>query len=838
MFQLPEIPPFLVNSIHKSGTHLLRQLLSGIPSLVYKGFIYSGIDTPKQHFEQIVAAGQNGYICGHIHYDKQFSQWLTDNEIKHILLIRDPRDILISFEYYLMKDLKHTPIAQYFVKKEYDREERLSKLIRGFEDEEAQFKYPSFYKSINYYLDWLKELQILVIRFEDLVISRDSQRYQLKRILNYLYNDSLPEDVIQDVLLQMENSNKPEESVTFRTGKIGNWKKEFSKRIETEFYEYAKQLIVKMEYEKPSASITLRNEVIGISKSVTTIHDNFTLECWVKPEKTHVIDEIGEVATGENKSFLFAQNRMNSVSVSIATNGVTVYEKSQNDELVATLIYEGELIGWNYVAIVYHERQPSLYINGVHVKDGVTSDNQLAPTNLLGGNLNGSHFHGEVRALRIWSKSLSDEEVKEIIDKTEFEGESELIWGNDYYNSRMYRNGRKQNIKVSVVMPNFNKFPQNQLSLTSFDHQTFNKDEYEILMVDDASTDLSIKIMEESDYSYPFKFIRSNRKLGRPNIRNLGIKHAVGDVIVFLDAEILVKADFIQQHYSAHQLHDSLAVSGSMVLRGVYSTYFQDFSPKQKNQLTQLMKQYPKEAQQRYKKYSEHEQDKIVQLLNEDDIREQKFIHLSFEKEHERYFREILFNRFGNELESFHFPWFIFCTGNVSVRRENLMKVGLFEEYPGYGWDDIEMGYRLYKSGIKFLNHLGLRTFHQEHPVASTNNDEANRNFYFFFKKYPELQLRIFALVLLHISPTNVHDIYQSYISLLNKYPTDYEEVKQSFTYMLEHVAFRKGKGLPIKNIFEGSEYDIAKIKKKLKELVIDPEINTFALNYLKMINY
>lgn len=244
----PNLPPFLVNSIHKSGTHLLRQLLSGIPHLVYKGFIYSGIDTPQIHFNQIRQAGMNHYMGGHIHYDTFFAQAMKNGKVKHILLIRDPRDILISFQYYLMKELTHTPIAQYFTKNRLGKEDRLLALIQGVQNE--NLNYPTFHDSINYYLDWLNDPEVLIIRFEDLVRSRDSQRFQLRRLLKFLFEESLTEQQIQQLIILMESANNPNQSATFRTGKIGNWKQEFSETIKQEFKSLANPLLIKMGYEK------------------------------------------------------------------------------------------------------------------------------------------------------------------------------------------------------------------------------------------------------------------------------------------------------------------------------------------------------------------------------------------------------------------------------------------------------------------------------------------------------------------------------------------------------------------------------------------------------------
>ena len=48
--------------------------------------------------------------------------------------------------------------------------------------------------------------------------------------------------------------------------------------------------------------------------------------------------------------------------------------------------------------------------------------------------------------------------------------------------------------------------------------------------------------------------------------------------------------------------------------------------------------------------------------------------------------------------------WLYFLTGNASVRRDDLVRVGGFDEsFTGYGHEDFELGYRLQKAGIEIL---------------------------------------------------------------------------------------------------------------------------------------
>ncbi len=48
--------------------------------------------------------------------------------------------------------------------------------------------------------------------------------------------------------------------------------------------------------------------------------------------------------------------------------------------------------------------------------------------------------------------------------------------------------------------------------------------------------------------------------------------------------------------------------------------------------------------------------------------------------------------------------WLYFLTGNASVRRDDLLRVGCFDEsFTGYGHEDLELGYRLQQLGIEIL---------------------------------------------------------------------------------------------------------------------------------------
>jgi GT2 family glycosyltransferase len=65
-----------------------------------------------------------------------------------------------------------------------------------------------------------------------------------------------------------------------------------------------------------------------------------------------------------------------------------------------------------------------------------------------------------------------------------------------------------------------------------------------------------------------------------------------------------------------------------------------------------------------------------------------------------------------------HLSWLYFLTGNASVRRDDLLAVGCFDEqFTGYGHEDLELGYRLQKHGVEILYDPLAVNYHW-HPVG------------------------------------------------------------------------------------------------------------------------
>ena len=86
------------------------------------------------------------------------------------------------------------------------------------------------------------------------------------------------------------------------------------------------------------------------------------------------------------------------------------------------------------------------------------------------------------------------------------------------------------NIKYSIIIPNYNKAEYIEECINSILNQTYKN--YEIIMIDDGSTDNSIEVINK----FNIEPLKTNR-LQAGGARNLGLKNATGDYIIFLDSD-------------------------------------------------------------------------------------------------------------------------------------------------------------------------------------------------------------------------------------------------------------------------------------------------------------
>ena len=121
-------------------------------------------------------------------------------------------------------------------------------------------------------------------------------------------------------------------------------------------------------------------------------------------------------------------------------------------------------------------------------------------------------------------------------------------------------------IKISIIIPVYNNEPYLKICIDSILSQSLT--DFEILTIDDASTDRSLKILNRyASSDNRIRVFARNTNKGAPAARNYGIKKAVGKFIMFADADDELCNDSLSMLYDTAMRFESDCVKGGILYR-------------------------------------------------------------------------------------------------------------------------------------------------------------------------------------------------------------------------------------------------------------------------------
>ncbi|MFM7372684.1 MAG: glycosyltransferase family 2 protein, partial [Sphaerospermopsis kisseleviana] len=101
-----------------------------------------------------------------------------------------------------------------------------------------------------------------------------------------------------------------------------------------------------------------------------------------------------------------------------------------------------------------------------------------------------------------------------------------------------------ETVFFSVVIPTYNRLPILQKCLRALEVQNFKDttlvEGYEIVLVDDGSTDGTLDWLAEHQDQFPHVRCFQQDHAGPAAARNLGVEKAAGDTIIFIDSDLVV----------------------------------------------------------------------------------------------------------------------------------------------------------------------------------------------------------------------------------------------------------------------------------------------------------
>ena len=241
-------------------------------------------------------------------------------------------------------------------------------------------------------------------------------------------------------------------------------------------------------------------------------------------------------------------------------------------------------------------------------------------------------------------------------------------------------------MRVSVVIPTWNRADLLAQTLDKIETQTVPRDFYEIVVVDNESSDHTQAVLEQKSRTYPNLRAFSQSKRGAAATRNTGIRAAKGEIVLFIDDDILAEPGLIEAHWRYHQAHRSSSIVG-----GVVTPW---------------------------------------------DNCKEPFL---------RYLRDRgIFNPYSIACGPMDFSYY--HTGNVSTARSVLNEVGGFnEQFAIYGMEDIELGYRIERHGSRIVHGPDAKAVHQYFPTYQQFIQRCEQAGYSLGKLialHPELRVR------------------------------------------------------------------------------------------------
>jgi hypothetical protein len=229
-------PRVFANSFPKAGTHLLSTLLGELPRMMFSGVHRSegdyvegdarrdGANLDWARLRRTLESVNKGqYATGHFPYVSGLPELLDELGYRSLLMIRDPRDVVVSAQHYVQEMPGHD-LHRRFSERYTTADERISATITGFDADQYGRGQASIGERLERFVPWLTTPGVLVVRFEDLIGaagggSRERQDAAVETVARHVDRVLRPERV-----RAVADRVWSDRSSTFRQGRIGGWR--------------------------------------------------------------------------------------------------------------------------------------------------------------------------------------------------------------------------------------------------------------------------------------------------------------------------------------------------------------------------------------------------------------------------------------------------------------------------------------------------------------------------------------------------------------------------------------------------------------------------------------
>lgn len=266
------LPRAFLNGFPKGGTHLLRRCVTLLPGMAPEE-MWVGLrlarrlaqvnlegeapvaEPPAAALEELgrlfTSLGGGEFLMGHMRYHPAIPELLEARSVRALLILRDPRDIVVSLSFHIVARTDHRQ-HEHFTRRLKSDAERLLACIAGVEaaGRPAGEGLLDIGTRLRLFAPWRQARVNYTARFERLVGPQgggtaEAQRAEVQSIARHLGLAPTREQV-ESIAARLFG----QASLTFRRGQIGAWREHFREEHKAAFKRVAGQQLIELGYER------------------------------------------------------------------------------------------------------------------------------------------------------------------------------------------------------------------------------------------------------------------------------------------------------------------------------------------------------------------------------------------------------------------------------------------------------------------------------------------------------------------------------------------------------------------------------------------------------------